>query len=162
MKGLAIGDVARRAGLRPSALRYYERAGLISPQQRENGRRQYDPGIFNALAVIAYAKKAGFTIAETKLLLNGFGRDVSASARWRDMAHRKQAELDTVIANARRMKSLLRSALRCECLTLEECGRLLNASRTSHRTSKRGRAGRREHRARAGPRPPRINHGATP
>ncbi len=154
MKGLSIGDVARRAGLRPSALRYYEKAGLISPQLRENGRRQYDPGIFNALAVIAYAKKAGFTIAETKLLLNGFGRDVSASARWRAIAHHKQAELDIVIANARRMKSLLRSALRCECMTLEECGRFLNSSRVSQRTAKPGRAGRREHRPRVSPRAP--------
>jgi MerR family redox-sensitive transcriptional activator SoxR len=150
MKGLAIGDVARRAGVRASALRYYEKIGLISPQLRDNGRRQYDPGVFNALAVIEYAKEAGFTIAETKLLLNGFGADVTASERWRAMAQRKQVELDTLIATAQSMKSLLRAALRCKCVTLEECGRRLNASRASHRPLKPGQAGRRERRALSG------------
>jgi MerR family transcriptional regulator, redox-sensitive transcriptional activator SoxR len=125
MKGLSIGDVAHRAGLRASALRYYEQVGLIAPQPRASGRRQYDPGVFNVLAVIDQAKRAGFTIAETKLLLTGFGADVPASARWRSMAGRKQAELDEVIVNARRMKNLLHMSLRCKCMTLEECGRLL-------------------------------------
>jgi MerR family redox-sensitive transcriptional activator SoxR len=125
MKGLSIGEVARRAGLRPSALRYYERIGLIAPQSRQNGRRRYDPAVFGGLAVIHHAKRAGFTIAETRLLLTGFGLDVTASARWRSMAQRKQEELDRVIANARRMKKLLRLATKCKCVTLEECGRLL-------------------------------------
>jgi len=125
MKGLSIGDVARRAGLRASALRYYEQVGLISPQPRASGRRQYDSGVFNVLAVIEYAKRAGFTIAQTKLLLTGFGTEVTASARWRSMARRKQGELDEVIANAHRMKNLLQVALKCKCLSLEECGRRL-------------------------------------
>jgi MerR family redox-sensitive transcriptional activator SoxR len=125
MKGLSIGDVARRAGLRASALRYYEQVGLISPQPRVSGRRQYDSGVFNVLAVIEYAKRAGFTIAQTKLLLTGFGAEVTASARWRSMARRKQGELDEVIANARRMKNLLQAASKCKCLSLEECGRRL-------------------------------------
>src|SRR5947207_15124624 len=123
MSGLAIGDVACRTGVPASALRYYEKVGLIAPPRRESGRRQYDPGVFNALGVSQIAKEAGFTIAETKLLLYGFGRDVTASERWRTLAERKQVELDALIATARRMKGLLRAALGCECVTLEECGR---------------------------------------
>ena len=124
---LSIGNIARRAGLRPSALRYYEQVGLISSPPRVNGRRQYDLGVFSALAVIAYAKRAGFTIAETKLLLRGFGPDATASARWSSLARRKQEELDRVIEDARRMKNLLRLVARCKCLTLEECGRRLGS-----------------------------------
>ena len=127
MTGLSIGDVARKAGLRPSALRYYEKAGLIARQLRVNGRRQYDPAVFNTLAVIQYATRAGFTITETRLLLTGFGANVSASARWRTMAARKQAELDGLIVSARRMKALLARASGCTCVTLEECGRRLRA-----------------------------------
>jgi MerR family redox-sensitive transcriptional activator SoxR len=123
--GLSIGEVARRAGLRPSALRYYEQVGLISPQPRAAGRRQYDARVFNELAVIEFAKRIGFTIAETKLLLTGFGADVSPSARWRSLALRKQGELDTIIENARQMKTLLQSITKCKCVTLEECGRRL-------------------------------------
>jgi MerR family redox-sensitive transcriptional activator SoxR len=125
MKGLSIGDVARRAGLRTSALRYYEQVGLLAAQPRAGGRRQYDARVFNVLAVIDQAKRAGFTIAETKLLLTGFGAEVPASARWRSMAGRKQQELDEVIANARRMKNLLHMSLKCKCVTLDECGRWL-------------------------------------
>lgn len=150
MSGLAIGDVARRAGVRASALRYYEKVGLISPQRRESGRRQYDPGVFNVLAVIQIAKEAGFTIAETKLLLHGFGREVTASERWRALAQRKQVELDNLIATARRMKGLLRASLGCRCVTLEECGRWLNASRASRPPMKPAPPGRRERRARPG------------
>jgi MerR family transcriptional regulator, redox-sensitive transcriptional activator SoxR len=130
-KGLSIGVVARRAGLRPSALRYYEQVGLIAPQPRAGGRRQYDLSVFNVLAVIEFAKRAGFNIAETKLLLTGFGADVTASTRWRAMAHLKQEELDRLIADARRMKSLLGLALKCRCVTLNECGRRLG--RDAHR-----------------------------
>jgi MerR family redox-sensitive transcriptional activator SoxR len=125
MKGLSIGEVARRARLRASALRYYEQVGLISPQPRASGRRQYDYGIFNVLAVIEYAKRAGFTIAETKLLLTGFGAEVPASARWQSMARRKRGELDEIIANAHAMRNLVQASLKCKCLTLEECGRQL-------------------------------------
>lgn len=128
MNGLSIGEVARRAGLRPSALRYYEEVGLIPSQARASGRRQYSEEVFNVLAVIEQAKRVGFTIAETKWLLRGFGPNVEASARWRFMARRKQEELDAVIANARQMKSLLRLALQCDCVTLEDCGRRLRRS----------------------------------
>jgi hypothetical protein len=41
------------------------------------------------------------------------------------MAGRKQAELNEVIVNARRMKNLLQMSLKCKCMTLEECGRLM-------------------------------------
>jgi MerR family transcriptional regulator, redox-sensitive transcriptional activator SoxR len=129
MTGLSIGEVATRAGLRASALRYYEHAGLISPQLRVSGRRQYDPSVFNTLALIAYAKQVGFTIAETKLLLSGSASHVPASARWHALARRKQAELDATIANARRMKRLLEVALKCRCLNLDECGRRLKIRR---------------------------------
>jgi MerR family redox-sensitive transcriptional activator SoxR len=130
MNGLAIGEVARRTGLRTSALRYYEDVGLIPSQMRAGGRRLYGAEVFNVLAVIEQAKRAGFTIAETKLLLTGFGPNVEASARWRAMAQRKREELDSVIANARRMKSLLRRVLKCECVTLEECGRRMRGGRS--------------------------------
>ena len=131
LKGLSIGEVARRARLRPSALRYYEQVGLISPQPRVGGRRQYDAPVFNTLAVIESAKRIGFTIAETKLLLTGFGTEVSPSARWRTLAKRKQKELEQVIADAHRMEALLQLVLKCKCLTLEECGRRYLGKRRS-------------------------------
>src|SRR5262249_29941929 len=125
MNRLPIGEVARRTGMRPSALRYYEEVGLIAPQPRDGGQRRYGPDVFNILAVIEHAKRVGFTIAETRWLLTGFGSSIAPTERWRSMAKRKEKELDQAIADARRMKNLLRWTLRCECVTLEECGRRL-------------------------------------
>ncbi len=63
MTELMIGEVARRAGVRPSALRYYERAGLLPTPRRINGRRRYDPGVLQRLDAIRFAQRAGFTLA---------------------------------------------------------------------------------------------------
>jgi MerR family redox-sensitive transcriptional activator SoxR len=127
MSGLSIGEVAMRAGIRPSALRYYEQVGLIAPPLRMNGRRQYDSSVFNRLSIIAHAKRAGFTIGETKTLLSGFGGDVTPSARWRTLTTRKTRQLDATIAKARRMKRLLKALEECQCRTLDECGHQLAA-----------------------------------
>jgi DNA-binding transcriptional MerR regulator len=62
--------VARRAGVRPSALRYYEELGLITASSRAGGRRQYDDGVLRRLHVIAFAKESGFTLAEIRALLS--------------------------------------------------------------------------------------------
>src|ERR671921_206234 len=61
---LSIGEVARRAGLATSAIRYYERAGVLPPAERVGGRRRYGPEAVRRLAVIGIAQQAGFTLAE--------------------------------------------------------------------------------------------------
>lgn len=127
MAGLTIGEVAARTGLRPSALRYYEQEGLLPRQLREGGQRRYAPSVLNTLALIGYAKDVGFTVRETKLLLSGFERDIPPSARWRTLAQRKQKELEAIIDHAHRMRHLLDVVSKCECITLEECGRRLRA-----------------------------------
>jgi MerR family redox-sensitive transcriptional activator SoxR len=120
--GLSIGEVARRAGVRPSALRYYEQVGLLAPQLRANGRRCYDPSVLDTLALIAFAKRVGFTIAETRQLLAGFDAAVPASDRWRTLARRKEQELDVLIAKAMEMKASLQRVQGCRCRTMAQCG----------------------------------------
>lgn len=119
--GLSISAVAREAGLQPSAIRYYERVGLLSPPARVHGRRQYDSRVLQRLAVIGIAQQAGFTIAEIKTLLHGFNADTPAAARWRALAERKLPEIDILIARAHEMKRIIEESLQCGCLTLEEC-----------------------------------------
>lgn len=121
MAGLSIGAVAREAGLHPSAIRYYERVGLLLPPARVAGRRRYDPGILHRLAVIGVARQAGFTIAEIGTLLHGFDADTPAAARWHTLAARKLSEIEALIARAHEMKRLIEASLGCGCLTLEEC-----------------------------------------
>ena len=117
----SIGEVASKAGLRTSAIRYYERVGLLPPADRRNGRRRYDDSVLRRLAVIHLSQQAGFTIAESKTLLDGFELSTPPSRRWRKMAGRKLDEVEERIERAREMKRLLEVLLQCECPTLDDC-----------------------------------------
>jgi MerR family redox-sensitive transcriptional activator SoxR len=132
---LPIGEVARRAGLRPSAVRYYEQMGLLPTPQRSNGRRQYGEDVLLRLTVIRFAQDNGFTLEQIRTLFTG----KPYSARLRQLAKAKVAELDGVIGRAREMQALLKKALRCRCLTIEECGRRLRAARGSPTSVDSGR-----------------------
>jgi MerR family transcriptional regulator, redox-sensitive transcriptional activator SoxR len=118
---MTIGEVARRAGIRPSALRYYESAGVMPKPERENGRRRYGPEVLELLAVVRVAQQAGFTIAEIRTLLHGFTAETPPSERWRKLASKKLPEVDALIRRALGMKRLLEWGLRCDCLSLEDC-----------------------------------------
>ena len=124
-RGMSISEVAHRAGLRPSALRYYEGVGLLPAPERTNGRRRYDGevlrDVLDRLVVVQVAQQAGFTISEIKTLLNGFSKDTPPSERWRLLAEEKLPEVDALIECAQGMKDLLERGLRCECLRLEDC-----------------------------------------
>ena len=121
MSTLAIGEVARRAGVQPSTLRFYGESGLLEAPARVNKRRRYSEDVLSRLAVIQLAQQAGFTLAEIRTLFYGFPEGTPASARWKTMAQRKLVEVEELIARARGMKRLLKTALRCGCLTLEDC-----------------------------------------
>ena len=68
MPELTITAIARKAGLRTSTLRYYERIGLLPSARRVAGRRRCDVCALKQLQLIAYAKRAGFTLAEIQVL----------------------------------------------------------------------------------------------
>ncbi len=120
---MTIGEVAGRTGLRASALRYYESVGLARPSERRNGRRLYDESIFQVLALIRLAQAAGFSIAEVKELLHGFGEAAPASARWQALARRKLIEVVRKIERAQRTRLLLEQLTQCRCETLAQCVR---------------------------------------
>jgi MerR family transcriptional regulator, redox-sensitive transcriptional activator SoxR len=128
MAGLTIGQVAARTGVAASAIRYYEREGLIAKPPRRGGRRVYDPSILDQLGLIDLAKRAGFTVAEVKRLLNGFGPRQPPGARWRALTRAKMAELEARIAEAERMRELLRVVMRCRCPSFAACGRALRSA----------------------------------
>jgi MerR family transcriptional regulator, redox-sensitive transcriptional activator SoxR len=123
---LTIGEVARRAGVRASAIRYYEEAGLLEEPERVGGKRRYDEEALRRLALIGGAKRAGFTLGEIRTLLHGFPAGTGAAQRWQALASEKLVEVDEAIAQLRQTKGLLEEALRCECASLDECARLLN------------------------------------
>jgi MerR family redox-sensitive transcriptional activator SoxR len=126
---MKIGEIARRAGVRASAIRFYEKAGLLPTAARQNGQRFFTSDVELQLAVIEIARKAGFTIAEIKLLFHGFQKSAPASARWRRLAQKKYKEIDLQIIHLKKMQKLLKKSLRCRCAKLDDCGRILLTGR---------------------------------
>jgi MerR family redox-sensitive transcriptional activator SoxR len=118
---LEIGEVARRAGLRPSAVRYYEERGLIEPVGRSGGRRFYGEEAVERLVLITFAKDAGFSLDEIRTLLTGFPDDTPAGVRWSQLAAAKLAELDVMAQRIDTMRTALRGISRCGCNDLDQC-----------------------------------------
>jgi len=119
---LTIGEVAQRAGLRTSAIRYYEDMGVLPrPERVYGGHRRYSERVFQQLAFIQLAQQAGFSMAEIQKLVSGFDEDAQLGVRWRTLAEQKLAELEVLITRAQGMKRLLEEGIRCQCLNLDEC-----------------------------------------
>ena len=91
---LTISEVARQAGIRTSAIRYYESVGLLA---------------------------VGFSVSEMQALFHELDRVAPLSARWQSLAKRKLAEVDTLIQRAQNMKQMLEQSLHCSCPDLEQC-----------------------------------------
>lgn len=121
---LTIGEVARRAGIRTSALRYYESVGLLpEPRRVYGGHRRYDASIFALLAILRMAQQADFTIAEIHQLVAGFSPETPAFERWQLLVQKKLQEVEATIAHAQQTKRLLQMLSQCNCQHLEECVR---------------------------------------
>jgi MerR family redox-sensitive transcriptional activator SoxR len=127
MTGHTIGELARQADVATSALRYYEKAGLIPLPARASNRRQYDQAVLGRIRIILLARAAGFSISETRTFLNGFPIGIRPALRWRAMAKRKLAELDRLSTRLGQMRAILTASFRCECRQLQDCERLIAA-----------------------------------
>jgi MerR family transcriptional regulator, redox-sensitive transcriptional activator SoxR len=139
---MKIGELAALGGLKPSAIRFYEKAGLLPAPARKNGRRVYSSEAVHRLTLIGFAKDTGFSLPEIKLLLHGFPASTTAGARWRKLATAKITQLEHDIAKARAMESMLRSIMKCSCTTIDQCARGLADCLKTHpaRGAKRSRA----------------------
>jgi MerR family redox-sensitive transcriptional activator SoxR len=122
---MTITAIAPKVGVRPSTLRYYERIGLLPAPRRVAGRRRYDDCALNQVELITYAKRAGFTLAQIRSLLENASLGKPPATLWHDLAARKEAELDQVIVRAQEAKKRLVAFSQCRCRSLAKCGDLL-------------------------------------
>jgi len=121
MAEMSITQVTQQTGVRPSALRYYEEIGLLSPIRRVSGRRQYDESVLQRLALIQTGQRAGFTLAELGTLLNNVLDSEAGGAEWHSLVERKLNEMDTLLRNIESMKRLLVDIMDCDDVSLAEC-----------------------------------------
>jgi MerR family redox-sensitive transcriptional activator SoxR len=118
---LSIGEVAKRAGINVSAVRYYERNRLLPEAERVAGQRRFDPETVQRLGVIDVAKQAGFSLEEIRVLLESIDDGAPAHRELRALAERKLPEVDALIERAEAMRTWLTAATACGCGSLEEC-----------------------------------------
>jgi MerR family redox-sensitive transcriptional activator SoxR len=117
---LTIGEVAQRAGVNASAIRYYEANGVLPEPARVSGQRRYGEDAVRRLALLGVAKRAGFSLDEAAELLGAVERGQSADLR--SLAERKLPQIEAELARAREREAWLQLASVCECQTLDECG----------------------------------------
>lgn len=122
---MLIGELARRAGIASSAIRFYEQEGLLPRAARLSGRRVFDDRSLANLRVVRLAGDAGFTLAEIRQLVTEFG-----AHRWRRLAERKLVEIQTAKQRLGAMTLLLEKLLECKCPDLEFCGRAIEKAGT--------------------------------
>ena len=117
--------MARRAGLRCSAIRYYEQIGVLPPAHRVSGQRRYDEAALYRLVTLQRARQIGFTLDEIRQLFFGFRNGTPPSERWKKLSHRKLAERDQLINEIKAIQLVLQDQGKCGCASLEECGKAL-------------------------------------
>lgn len=119
---LRIGEVAVRAGIRTSSIRYYESVGVLPEPDRIAGQRRYSSEILTRLRFIGVAQNAGFSLEEIRELLGDSGGAPTANPqRLQALARRKLPGVEELIARTEAMKSWLQAAADCQCPTLEAC-----------------------------------------
>lgn len=117
MNLLDIGEIAERSGIRPSALRYYEQAGLISSVSRHGLRRQYSPEVLLQLKLIVMGKAAGFSLEEIGGM---FGRNGTPNIP-REVLHAKADEIDRQIHELTALRETIRHVAACPAPSHMEC-----------------------------------------
>jgi len=125
---MRIGELARGAGLNASAIRYYEKCGLLLSPHRSGGQRRYPKDTLDRVLLIRFASDMGFSLGEIRLFLSGLRDDAPVGARWKNLAHRKIREVERSIERSRRLKSLLEHLLHCHCASLQVCVQRLSLS----------------------------------
>jgi MerR family transcriptional regulator, redox-sensitive transcriptional activator SoxR len=123
MRGsMTIGQVADRSGFNASALRYYEREGLITAERNAGNQRRFDPSVLRRLAFIRAARHVGLSLDEVRDALHRLpdGR-TPTKADWNRISRSWRSRLDEEIAALVALRDGLESCIGCGCLSLRSC-----------------------------------------
>jgi MerR family redox-sensitive transcriptional activator SoxR len=117
---LSIGDVAAASGLRASAIRYYEAAGILPEPDRVSGKRRYNADTIDRLILIRFCSRLGMQLADIRGLL-ATPRGSRAKEYWRRLVDGKLNEIAGLISAARGVERILRESRDCDCVTPASC-----------------------------------------
>jgi MerR family transcriptional regulator, redox-sensitive transcriptional activator SoxR len=119
---LTVSEVADRSGFAASALRYYERQGLITADRTDGGQRRYDRSVLRRLAFIAAARHVGLTLDEIRASLALLPDErTPTKADWTRISRSWRRRLDAEIAALEKLRDGLTGCIGCGCLSLQRC-----------------------------------------
>ena len=119
---LSVGQVAARAGLAPSAVRWYEQQGLISATRTAGGARRFPRSVLRRLAFVRAAQNVGLSLAEIRAALDTLPEGRTPTARdWTRLSSGWRARLDEQIAALTTLRDGLDACIGCGCLSLDRC-----------------------------------------
>ncbi|MEV6635182.1 redox-sensitive transcriptional activator SoxR [Actinoplanes sp. NPDC051470] len=122
MDSLTIGDFAARAGVAASALRFYEKEGLIRSTRTGGNQRRYQRGELRRVAFIKIAQQVGVSLDEIRDALSALPENrTPTKADWARLSARWRRRLEDRIALMERLRDQLTGCIGCGCLSLKRC-----------------------------------------
>jgi MerR family transcriptional regulator, redox-sensitive transcriptional activator SoxR len=119
---LSIGEVAERTGVATTALRYYEREGLVRSERTSGGQRRFHREALRRIAFVRIAQRVGLTLDEVRDALATLPRERTPDkADWERLSKSWRPRLDEQIAVLERLRDELSSCIGCGCLSLKAC-----------------------------------------
>jgi MerR family redox-sensitive transcriptional activator SoxR len=119
---LTVSDVAHRSGFAPSALRFYEKEGLIAASRTAGGQRRYERSVLRRLAFIRAARHVGLGLEEVREVLAKLPSERTPNrADWTRISRSWRHRIDEQIAALEALRDGLDSCIGCGCLSLQRC-----------------------------------------
>jgi MerR family redox-sensitive transcriptional activator SoxR len=126
VRELTIGELSERSGVSQSALRFYEREGLISARRTDGNQRRYASVTLRRVALVQAGKAAGIPLERVRAALDELPADRTPTKRdWERLSRRWRRELDDRIVTLEAIRGRLTTCIGCGCLSLRTCA-LLN------------------------------------
>ncbi|MFY0595979.1 MAG: redox-sensitive transcriptional activator SoxR [Cognatishimia sp.] len=121
-RGLSIGQISERTGLAPSAIRYYEEEGLVSPFRNAGGQRRFERADIRRLSFVMISQQLGFSIKQVKDALASLPDNrTPTKADWARLSNQFKDDLDARIAQMEALRDKLDGCIGCGCLSLKAC-----------------------------------------
>ena len=119
---LTVSEVAQRSGFAPSAIRFYEKQGLITASRTAGGQRRFERNMLRRLAFVRAARNVGLTLDEVAAALAMLpGNRNPTRADWTRLSKEWRTRLDDQIAGLLALRNNLDSCIGCGCLSLRRC-----------------------------------------
>ena len=122
VKRFSVGDLAARAGVATSALRFYEAQGLLASQRTSGNQRRYERAVLRRVALIRAGRAAGIPLERIRAALDTLPAERTPSRRdWERLSQAWRSDLDEQIAMLHAVRDRLTTCIGCGCLSIDAC-----------------------------------------